>query len=68
MKKQIILKVLTLFIVLSLTGCGEMIDGAAHVGYGISTFMIGLFKFIGVLLLIVVVVAIIVNIIRALFN
>jgi len=68
MKKQIVLRVLTLFMVLSLTGCGEMVDGAAHVGYGISTFMIGLFKFIGVLIIIVVVVAIIVNIIKALFN
>ena len=68
MKKHIVLKVLALFMVLSLYGCGEMLNGAGHMAYGFSTFMIGLFKFIGILLLIVVVVAFIINVIKSIFK
>jgi len=68
MKKQIVLKVVALFMILSLSSCGEMLSGAGHMAYGFSTFMIGLFKFVGILILIVVVVAVIVNIIKSIFN
>jgi hypothetical protein len=68
MKKHVVLKVLTIFMVLSLSSCGEMLNGAGHMAYGFSTFMIGLFKFVGILILVIVVGAIIINIIKSIFN
>lgn len=41
------------------SGCSDLIEGGAHIGYGITTFLIGLLKIGGIILLIVVVFAII---------
>lgn len=57
-----------MFIIISLSGCGEMIDGAGHVVYGLSTFMLGLFKVIGIIILVIIVIGIVVSIIKAIFE
>lgn len=54
--KQLLGVLLLMFIT---SGCSDLIEGGAHIGYGITTFLIGLLKIGGIILLIVVVFAII---------
>lgn len=57
LKPKQLLNVLLIMFVTS--GCSDIIEGGAHIGYGITTFLIGLLKIGGIILLIVVVFAII---------
>lgn len=57
LKPRQLLSILLIMFVTS--GCSDIIEGGAHIGYGITTFLIGLLKIGGIVLLIVVVFAII---------
>jgi hypothetical protein len=57
LKPRQLLSILLIMFVTS--GCSDIIEGGAHIGYGITTFLIGLLKIGGIILLIVVVFAII---------
>lgn len=51
-----------------LSSCSDIIDGTAHMAYGFTTLMLGLFKLVIFLLLAIFVIALIVNIIKKIFG
>ncbi len=66
-KKQYYYPVL-LLLILSLTGCSDIIDGTGHMIYGFITVMLAIIKWGFIILAAIVVVGIIVNIIKSIFG
>ena len=67
-RSQIIIITLITIASVIFTSCSEMIEGLGHMFYGFFSFMAGLMEFLLIVVVALVVIGIVVNVIKSIFD